>query len=241
MAAKVLVLSLRSVWCHSNHVKVHANDATIIVRFASTRNSGTQILYQIWDFSIRLAGRFSIFQENESRAWSQLSVRRVVGKIRMLARSRNPCKLSLFRFHSSAWFLYFYTMSGMLRRLSSESFNRLQTPDVNKFFKSHNYGSWFFHYFLLHINCLRSLNTDSIPDWIIGLGAVVTVYISGWALCRALLFSLYLWMWIQPSLFAPHHSLANNCTWATVSKIDELNVSIVYRVVQFSFYAHDPQ
>ena len=32
---------------HSNHVKVHASDATIIVRLASTRNSGTQILYQI--------------------------------------------------------------------------------------------------------------------------------------------------------------------------------------------------
>ena len=31
----------------------------------------------------------------------------------------------------SKFFLYFYTMPGMLRRLSSESFNRLQTPVVN--------------------------------------------------------------------------------------------------------------
>ena len=29
MAAKALMLSLRSVWCHSNHVKAHASDATI--------------------------------------------------------------------------------------------------------------------------------------------------------------------------------------------------------------------
>ena len=60
MSARALVLSSRSVWCHSNHVKVHARDTTIIVRFASTRSSGTQVLYQIWDFSIRLAGRLSM-------------------------------------------------------------------------------------------------------------------------------------------------------------------------------------
>ena len=92
VAAKALVLSLRSVWCHSNHVKAHASDATIIVRFASTRSSCTQVL---------LAGNL-FTQENESKACSKLSTRRVVGKIRMLAKPRNPCKLSLFRFHSSA-------------------------------------------------------------------------------------------------------------------------------------------
>ena len=92
VAAKALVLSLRSVWCHSNHVKAHASDATIIARFASTRSSGTQVL---------LAGNL-FTQENGSKACSKLSTRRVVGKIRMLAKPRNPCKLSLFRFHSSA-------------------------------------------------------------------------------------------------------------------------------------------
>ena len=30
MAARAVVLSSRSVWCHSNHVKAHARDATII-------------------------------------------------------------------------------------------------------------------------------------------------------------------------------------------------------------------
>ena len=42
---------LRLVWCHSNQVNAHASDATIIVRFASTRNSGTQ------EFSIHVADR----------------------------------------------------------------------------------------------------------------------------------------------------------------------------------------
>ena len=41
-------------------------------------------------------------QENESRAGSQLRGGRVIGKIRVLAKSRNPCKLTLLRFHSSA-------------------------------------------------------------------------------------------------------------------------------------------
>ena len=50
------MLSLRSVECHSNQVNAHASDATIIVRFASTRNSGILILYQM-----RLASRRSIY------------------------------------------------------------------------------------------------------------------------------------------------------------------------------------
>ena len=36
--AKVLVLSLRSVWCHGNHVNAHASDTTIIIRFASAHD-----------------------------------------------------------------------------------------------------------------------------------------------------------------------------------------------------------
>ena len=50
---EALVLSSRSVWFHSNHVKAPARDATIIVRFASARSSGTQVVYQIWDFWYR--------------------------------------------------------------------------------------------------------------------------------------------------------------------------------------------
>ena len=64
-------------------------------------------------------------QENESRAWSQLIAGQVFGKIRVLEKSSwNRCKSRLFRFHYSAWFLYFYKFPSMLRRLSSESFNK---------------------------------------------------------------------------------------------------------------------
>ena len=34
--------------------------------------------------------------------------------VRVLTKSRNRGKLSLFRFHCSAWFLYFYTFASML-------------------------------------------------------------------------------------------------------------------------------
>ena len=46
-------------------------------------------------------------QENDSWAWSQPSPGQVSGKIRVLAESRNRSKLSLFRFHYSAWFFIF--------------------------------------------------------------------------------------------------------------------------------------
>ena len=53
------------------------------------------------DFSIRLAAWNLFTQENESRVLSQLSAGQVFGKIRVPAKSRNRCKLSLFRFHYS--------------------------------------------------------------------------------------------------------------------------------------------
>ena len=102
--------------------------------------SGPQVLYQIWDFSIRLASLESIFS----------------GKLTVEA------DLSLVRFHSSPWFLYFYTFP-----------------------------------------------TAFGTDWKIRHRVVVTVYISGWALCHTLQFSLYLCLRIHPSLLAPHHSPAN--------------------------------
>ena len=64
-------------------------------------------------------------QENESAAASQFSAGWGFGKIRVLAKSRKPCKLSLFRFHSSAWYLYCYMFPSMLLCLSSESFSNL--------------------------------------------------------------------------------------------------------------------
>ena len=41
---------LKQASTSSNHVKAHARDATIIVRFASTRSSGTQVLYKYETF-----------------------------------------------------------------------------------------------------------------------------------------------------------------------------------------------
>ena len=84
-------------------------------------------------------------QENERRDWSQLSAWQVFGgKTRVLEKSRNRRKLSLSRFHYSAWFSYFYTFPSMLRCLSSESFNNI-----------------------FSISYQRSLNTDWIFEWII--------------------------------------------------------------------------
>ena len=72
-------------------------------------------------------------QDNKTKAWSHLSGGHFFGKVRVLTKSRNRCKLSLFRFHCSAWF--FYAFRSMLRRLSFESFHRdsrlRQTANVN--------------------------------------------------------------------------------------------------------------
>ena len=46
-------------------------------------------------------------QESESRPWCQLGAGQVIAKIRVRAKSKKRFKLSLFRFHYSAWFLYF--------------------------------------------------------------------------------------------------------------------------------------
>ena len=125
-----MVLSVRSVWCHSNHVNAHASEAKIIVRFTSTHSSVPNN-YKTFQFTLPAGNLFT--QENESRAWSQLSAGGVIVKIRVLAKSWNPGNLRLFWFHSSALFLHFYrlTFPSMWRQLSSESFNKLQTPVVN--------------------------------------------------------------------------------------------------------------
>ena len=47
--------------------------------------------------------------------------------------------------------------------------------------------------------------------------------------------SIYLCQWMQTSLLTPYHSQAN-CIYATANKIVELNMSLVYCVVQSSFY-----
>ena len=119
--------SLRFVWCHGCHVNAHASHATIIIAF----DSRAQVIqvhkyctkWETFRFALRAWNLFT--RENESRAWSQLGAGQVFGKIRFPEKSRNLCQLSLFRFHYSVWFLYFYRFPSMLRRLSSESLNKL--------------------------------------------------------------------------------------------------------------------
>ena len=65
-----------------------------VMQQSSTRNSSTQVLHQIGDFSIRLGGRESGKMKGEpdlSLVRNQ-GARRVVGKIHTLAKSRNNCK-----------------------------------------------------------------------------------------------------------------------------------------------------
>ena len=127
-----------SVWCHDNHVNAHASDATIIITFDSQAHV-IQVhkhctKWETFRFAVPAWNLFT--QNNKSKAWSHLNGGQFFGKIRVLTKSRNRCKLSLFRFHYSAWVFYFYTFPSMLCRLSSsESFNRdsrlRQTVNVN--------------------------------------------------------------------------------------------------------------
>ena len=108
MAAKTLMLSLKSVWCHSNQANEHASDAAITITFDSQAHIIQAHKYWTkWEtFDFALLARKPFTQENKSRAWSQFSAGQVFGKIQVLAKSRNLCKLSLFRFHCSACFIF---------------------------------------------------------------------------------------------------------------------------------------
>ena len=74
---------------------------------------------------LKLAGLESIYPGMKVEPRPQLSAGQLFGKTQVLAKSKNQSKLSLFRFHYTAWFLYFCTFPSMLRHLSSESFNKL--------------------------------------------------------------------------------------------------------------------
>ena len=65
-----------------------------VMQQSSTRNSSTEVLYQIGDFSIRLGGRESgkMKGEPDLSLVGDQGARRVVGKIRTLTKFRNPCK-----------------------------------------------------------------------------------------------------------------------------------------------------
>ena len=148
-------------------------DVTVITWMHIT---GTQVLYyKIVDFSICLAGLESIYPGNESRAWSQLSAGQVLGKIRLLAKSRDRCNYS-------AWCLYVYTFPSMLRRLSSESFN-----NFNSFFISYQWPLVIEHALNIRLN-----NNTSCMDCIhASLVSRITV-------------SIYLCLRIQTSLLPPY-------------------------------------
>ena len=121
------VYSVRSIWCHSNQVNAHASDTTIIITFDSqahviqVRKYWTK--WETFHFALLSGNLFT--QETKSSAWSQLNAGQVFGKMRVLGKSRNWCKLSLFRFHCSAWLLYFHMFPSILHPMSTESFNKL--------------------------------------------------------------------------------------------------------------------
>ena len=126
MAAKALVFSLRSIWCHGNHVNAHARDASIIIIFNSQAHifRYTSTINTKWETFRFVLPTWNLFtQENEHRPWSQLSAGQVFSKVQVLAKSRNWITVSLFKFHYSAWFLHIYTFPSMLRPLSSISKN----------------------------------------------------------------------------------------------------------------------
>ena len=116
------MLSLRSVWCHVNHVNAHASNAIIVITFDRSPSSFDRLLHSIIQVRFRyrktvLNGRlfdspcwpgiYMFTQESESRPWCQLGAGQVIAKIRVRAKSQKRFKLSLSRFHYSAWFLYF--------------------------------------------------------------------------------------------------------------------------------------
>ena len=87
----------RRPWCWVEGL----SDVTVItwkhmqvMQQSSTHNSSTQVLYEIWDFSIRLGGRESgkMKGEPDLSLVRDQGARRVVGKIRTLTKFRNPCK-----------------------------------------------------------------------------------------------------------------------------------------------------
>ena len=55
VASKALVLSSKSLWCHSNHVNAHASDAIVITSVGrEVKDSRLSGMYQSWLFLTRL-------------------------------------------------------------------------------------------------------------------------------------------------------------------------------------------
>ena len=86
----------------------------------------------------------------------------------------------------------------------------------------------FFYDFLLNIRLNNK--ASSSHDCLHSMLSIVYV--------TKLLFSLYLFLRLHPSLLASHCSQVN-CTGASLNKIVEFKRSLVYCAVQFSFHVHD--
>ena len=108
VASKALVLRLRSVWYHGNHMNALTSDATIIVKVDSQAHviQVHKCCTKCETFRFALPAWNLFTKKNESRAWSQLSAGQVFGKIRVLANIRNRCNLSFFSFTTVHGFTY---------------------------------------------------------------------------------------------------------------------------------------
>ena len=174
------------------------------------------------DFSIRLAGLESIFtQENESRAWSQLSAGQVFGKIRVLTKSRNRCRLSLFRFHYSTWLKIIFTFPSMLHRLYSPK------ASITALNSSGNFCIAYQRPLVIE----DALNFDWLKRFRAWLYAGITC-------ANALLFQcIFACEYKRLSSLLTMHSLIVS-KQLPIKSLNKIWVWIVYRVVQSSFHTY---
>ena len=121
MAVKAQVLSLRSVWCHGNHMNAHTSDATIIITFDLQAHEIQVHKYctkwETFRFALpawKLPRKIKV----EPDLW-QLSAGQVFSKIRVLAKSRNRWKFLQVLLQSMVFLIYFQFQlpSGHLLRL----------------------------------------------------------------------------------------------------------------------------
>ena len=149
-------------------MSAHASDATIFDRIEHTRIQicmavpTARLFHSPCPPEIYLPSKMY-----ESRCWSQLSARRVFGKykIRVLVKSRNPCKLSFNSGYTKVYSFYIF-----IRFQACYVAYHLKTSKRLRLKLS------FYYHFLFHVNNLWWLNTDWKTDWKIRLRAVMTVF-----------------------------------------------------------------
>ena len=111
---------------------------------------------------------YRIFLSNGKHPWSQLTAGQVFGEIRVLAKSRNRCKLYLKFIHVSLQCMVFQGVY-IFRRF----FKHVTSPLIRKLQWALNSSSNLSCFIILYriFNGLWSLKTDWIFDWITRLRA----------------------------------------------------------------------